>query len=109
VLTHYWGLVLSSRALLTPDIGTPEEDAPDFPHHLVVTVAVTSAFNTIAGTNYGYLSAKPPTASVLDLLGPWPLYLLVEIAVVIIVWVLMTWPWEPKRRHAMVSRAGAPG
>lgn len=37
VLTYYWGLVLSSQALLTPDIGTPQEGAPDFPHHLFVT------------------------------------------------------------------------
>ena len=37
VLTYYWGLVLSSQALITPDIGTPEEGAPDFPHHLFVT------------------------------------------------------------------------
>ena len=36
-LTYYWGLVLSSQALITPDIGTPEEGAPDFPHHLFVT------------------------------------------------------------------------
>ena len=37
VLTYYWGLVLSSQALITPDIGTPEEGAPDFPHHLFIT------------------------------------------------------------------------
>jgi len=30
-LSYYWGLVLSSQALITPDIGTPEEGAPDFP------------------------------------------------------------------------------
>jgi hypothetical integral membrane protein (TIGR02206 family) len=138
VLTYYWGLVLSSQALLTPDIGTPEEGAPDFPHHLFITFfvlhvlvvwsavyltwgrrsrlrwrdlrfavivtltwfAVTFTFNTIFGTNYGYLNAKPPTASVLDALGPWPLYLLVEVAIVIGVWALMTWPWERSRQAA---------
>src|SRR3981189_2586484 len=36
-LAYFWGLVLSSQALITPDIGTPEEGAPDFPHHLFVT------------------------------------------------------------------------
>jgi hypothetical integral membrane protein (TIGR02206 family) len=145
VLTYFWGLVLSSQALLTPDIGTPEEGAPDFPHHLFVTfftlhvlvvwaaiyltwargmrprwadyrfaviatlgwVAFTLAFNAIAGTNYGYLNAKPPTASVLDLLGPWPVYLLVEIVVVMVVWALMTWPWERTRSHAHVNGATA--
>jgi hypothetical integral membrane protein (TIGR02206 family) len=137
-LTYFWGLVLSSQALITPDIGTPEEGAPDFPHHLFVTffalhvlvvwsaiyltwgrgmrptwrsyrfavaatvvwAAFTFTFNVIAGTNYGYLNRKPPTASVLDALGPWPVYVLAETAIVIIVWALMTWPWERKRHHA---------
>jgi hypothetical integral membrane protein (TIGR02206 family) len=136
-LTYYWCLLLSSQALLTPDIGTPEEGAPDFPHHLFVTffvlhvlvvwapiyltwgrgfrprwrdyrlavvlalgwVAFTFTFNSITGTNYGYLNGKPPTASILDLLGPWPLYLMSEIAIVIAVWALMTWPWQWIRRR----------
>lgn len=138
VLTYYWGLVLSSQALITPDIGTAKEGAPDFPHHLFVTfftlhvlvvlaaiyltwgrgmrprwrdyrfaviatlgwVAFTFAFNVVAGTNYGYLNRKPPTASVLDVLGPWPVYLLAEIVIVLIVWALMTWPWERARQRA---------
>lgn len=62
-------------------------------------VAFTFVFNLIAGTNYGYLNGKPPTASVLDLLGPWPVYLLVEILIVVCVWALITWPWERTRRR----------
>ena len=131
-LTYFWGLLLSSQALLTPDVGTPQEGAPDFPHHLFLTfftlhvlvvwaaiyltwgrgrrprwrdfrlavvvalgwVAFTLTFNTIVGTNYGYLNAKPPTASILDVLGPWPQYVVAEIVIVILAWALMTWPWE---------------
>jgi hypothetical integral membrane protein (TIGR02206 family) len=138
VLAYYWGLVLSSQALITPDVGTAAEGAPDFPHHLfdtffalhvlvvwaaiyltwglgmrptwrsyrfaiivtLVWVAFTFTFNVITGTNYGYLNRKPPTASILDVLGPWPLYLVAEITIVLIVWALMTWPWERKRRGA---------
>jgi hypothetical integral membrane protein (TIGR02206 family) len=138
VLAYYWGLLLSSQALITPDVGTPAEGAPDFPHHLFLTfftlhvlvvwaaiyltwgqrkrprwrdyrftvgvtflwAAFTFTFNAITGTNYGYLNRKPPTASVLDVLGPWPIYLLTEIAVVLVVWALMTWPWERQRQPA---------
>ncbi|MBX8689235.1 TIGR02206 family membrane protein [Mycobacterium sp. 20091114027_K0903767] len=127
VLTYYWGLVLSTQALISPVL-----KSPDFPHYeflafwsihllvvwaaiyltwgrgmrphwrdyrlvVVVTAAwagVTMAFNGIAGTNYGFLNAKPATASLLDLMGPWPVYVVVASALVAGVWALMTWPWE---------------
>lgn len=130
VLTYYWGLVLSTQALISPVL-----KSPDFPHyeflafwsiHLLVVWAaiyltwgrgmrpdwgsyrlvvlvtavwavVTMAFNGIAGTNYGFLNAKPSTASLLDLMGPWPVYVLVATALVAVVWALMTWPWERRR------------
>lgn len=144
-LTYYWCLLLSSQALITPDVGTPREGAPDFPHHLFVTffvlhvlavwaaiyltwgrgmrprwrsfrvtvvttliwAASTFTFNAIVGTNYGYLNRKPPTASILDVLGPWPVYLLFEGAIVIVIWALMTWPWERMRRNATASASVA--
>jgi len=60
--------------------------------------AVTMAFNGIAGTNYGFLNAKPATASLLDVMGPWPVYVLTASALVLVVWALMTWPWESRRQ-----------
>ncbi|AKS33503.1 TIGR02206 family membrane protein [Mycolicibacterium goodii] len=63
-----------------------------------VWAAVTMAFNGIAGTNYGFLNAKPETASLLDVLGPWPVYVLTASGLVLIVWALMTWPWESRRQ-----------
>jgi hypothetical integral membrane protein (TIGR02206 family) len=56
--------------------------------------AITLTFNTIAGTNYGFLNRKPDTASLLDVMGPWPVYVFVASALVLAVWTLMTWPWE---------------
>jgi len=49
----------------------------------------TYAFNLVADTNYGYLMRKPGT-SILDLLGPWPWYVLEEIGIVVVVWALLT-------------------
>ncbi|MGH3562743.1 MAG: TIGR02206 family membrane protein, partial [Mycobacterium sp.] len=65
----------------------------------VVWAAVTFVFNSIAGTDYGFLNGKPDTASLLDVLGPWPAYLLTAATLILIVWALMTWPWEWARRR----------
>ena len=55
--------------------------------------------NLVLGTNYGFVNGKPATGSMLDYMGPWPVYLLVEVLVVGTIWALMTWPWtrrEPR-------------
>ncbi|BCZ20282.1 TIGR02206 family membrane protein [Mycobacterium senriense] len=132
-LTYYWGFTLSTQALISPAL-----KSPDFPSHqflgfwsihllvvwaaiyltwgrrmrpqwrsyriAVLVTAVWAAtaftFNSIAGTDYGFLNGKPRTASLLDVLGPWPVYLLTAATLILIVWALMTWPWERIRRRA---------
>jgi hypothetical integral membrane protein (TIGR02206 family) len=126
-LTYYWGLVLSTQALISPALQSP--DFPDYRflafwsiHLLVVWAAIyltwgrgmrpdwqdlriamivtlvwavgTFIFNRITGTNYGFLNRKPSTASLLDVMGPWPWYVFVAATLVFIVWALMTWPWQ---------------
>lgn len=49
--------------------------------------------NLLLDSNYGYLNEKPGSASILDLLGPWPWYVAAEIVLVAGVWALATWPW----------------
>jgi hypothetical integral membrane protein (TIGR02206 family) len=129
-LTYYWGLTLTTQAVITPSLGQTFPDPRFFGfwslHLLVVwsalylpwglgvsptwrgyrvTVAVTAVwavvvyvFNLVADTNYGYLNDKPSSASILDLLGPWPWYVFAEIGIVIVVWALMTWPWTARSR-----------
>ena len=63
--------------------------------------AFTFVFNTIAGTDYGFLNRKPHNASMLDFLGPWPFYVLAEVVIVGAVWALMTCPWELKQRRQL--------
>lgn len=50
-------------------------------------------FNALAGTNYGFVNAKPDNPSLLDLMGGWPWYLAVELVIGLVAWALITWLW----------------
>ncbi|MCP9968141.1 TIGR02206 family membrane protein [Actinomadura madurae] len=69
-----------------------------------IWAVATFVFNLIAGTNYGYLNEKPGTGSVLDLMGPWPWYILVEAAIILLGWALVTWPWTRADRAREAAR-----
>jgi hypothetical integral membrane protein (TIGR02206 family) len=80
-------------------------------YRITVTVTVvwavfTFGFNAVAGTNYGFLNAKPATPSLLDVLGPW-LWYLVPVAVLVLgTWALMTWPWVHSGRRRDTEARG---
>ena len=75
-----------------------------------LTVALTAlwavvvyAFDVAVDVNYGYLVEKPASASLLDALGPWPLYVFASLGILLAAWALMTWPWvaHVRRRRAL--------
>jgi hypothetical integral membrane protein (TIGR02206 family) len=136
-LTYYWGLVLSTQALISPVLKGPDFPSVEFLgfwsiHLLVVWAAIyltwgrkmrpgwrsyriaviatvvwavgAFTFNSIAGTDYGFVNRKPATASLLDVLGPWPAYPLVAAALIAVVWALMTWPWVRTKRQPKEGR-----
>jgi hypothetical integral membrane protein (TIGR02206 family) len=65
-------------------------------------LVVVLCLNGLLGSNYGYVNRKPSEATVLDVLGPWPVYVVVEMVVVVVGWALITLPWTgvPRRRAA---------
>lgn len=72
----------------------------------VLWAAAASVVNALLETNYGFLSERPPGPSVLDLLGPWPIYILWEVVLIALIWALMTWPFRdpaaPRDPHTAV-------
>lgn len=61
---------------------------------LNVYALVLGLFNAAAGTNFMYLCAKPGSATPLDLLGPWPWYLLGSELIALSLFALLTLPWR---------------
>jgi hypothetical integral membrane protein (TIGR02206 family) len=65
----------------------------------------TAAFAVLAGLgdlltggNYMFLREKPETASLLDLMGPWPWYILTGAAVAIAMFAALDAPFRGRRR-----------
>ena len=59
--------------------------------------AAIASFNYVFGTNYFYLCEKPLEISLLEFMGPWPIYILVaDLLALILFWLL----WLPFRKKA---------
>jgi hypothetical integral membrane protein (TIGR02206 family) len=67
----------------------------------IVWAVAAYVLDVVLGTNYGYLDHKPASSSLLDLLGPWPWYVVATVAIVATGWALvLTLPWELLRERS---------
>jgi hypothetical integral membrane protein (TIGR02206 family) len=70
---------------------------------LAITLAwavLTYGFDVAADVNYGYLVRTPSSSSLLDLFGPWPVYVVVSLGILLAGWALITGPWVVVRRRS---------
>ncbi|MDQ3760782.1 MAG: TIGR02206 family membrane protein [Actinomycetota bacterium] len=103
-------LVLWAAVYLTWGVGL-RPDWRSYRVAVLVTIGwgvVMFVFNHVAGTNYGFLNSKPQATSLLDVLGPWPWYLLSEVVLGAAAWALITWPWVRQRAPRDVHAAARP-
>lgn len=70
---------------------------------LNVLAVVVYGVNAITGGNYMFVSRKPETASLLDVLGPHPWYLLSLEIVAILLFLLLYLPFVRTKSHASSS------
>jgi uncharacterized membrane protein YwaF len=65
-------------------------------------MVVVFFINSVIGSNYLMINGKPPTASILDLLPPWPIYIVYMEVLGVITFLLLYIPfiikdWRVKR------------
>ncbi len=62
-------------------------------------VSLAMVINRVLGSNFGFLAHPPPNPSLLDLLGPWPWYILAMQAIALGCFALLAWPLSKKSSH----------
>ncbi|CAN5837575.1 TIGR02206 family membrane protein [soil metagenome] len=62
--------------------------------------ALAGTADYFSGGNYGFLRSKPPTASILDQLGPWPWYIVSLLFVSLAIFTLLDLPFLRQRKRA---------
>lgn len=106
------GLVVIAAVVLTVGFGMrPRPGAPW--RALLVTnayAAVVAVVNATFGTNFLYLRHKPGARTLLDWMGPWPLYILVADLLAAGLFWLLYWPFRSAqlaaRREVAPPRPG---
>jgi hypothetical integral membrane protein (TIGR02206 family) len=105
------GGVVAAALLLVVGLGQwPRHNA--FLTVALITVVFTAAVGLIdaaSGANYMYLRAKPASATPLDLMGPWPLYIGAAALVGVALFAILDAPFRILRRSRKPTKAGAEG
>ena len=60
--------------------------------------------NQLIGSNYLFIAHKPPTASLIDALGPWPWYILALELIGVVTCLILYLPWAVKDWRAKAAR-----
>jgi hypothetical integral membrane protein (TIGR02206 family) len=66
----------------------------------IVYAALVGAVDAVTGANYMYLREKPSAPTLLDLLGPWPLYILAGTGLAVALFAILDAPFRLRRSAA---------
>jgi hypothetical integral membrane protein (TIGR02206 family) len=70
---------------------------------------IAASGNALTGGNYMFLTERPETASLLDYMGPWPLYIAAAALVALVMFALLDLPFRRRRASTPhIARACTP-
>ena len=71
----------------------------------VLVAAAAGVANLLTGGNYMWLREKPEAGSLLDLMGPWPWYILGAAVLALLLFALLAAPFRPRSARPRSSHA----
>jgi hypothetical integral membrane protein (TIGR02206 family) len=103
------GAIVAAALLLVVGLQiAPRQGA--VPRVLALTLALVvfdAGANLVTGGNYMYLRRTPGVASLLDLMGPWPLYIVEAAGLALAIFVALDLPFAIRRHRPRNAPAGA--
>jgi hypothetical integral membrane protein (TIGR02206 family) len=102
------GLVVAAAAVLVFGMGCRPRPGAPWRVFLLTNAyaAAVGAVDLAMGANYMFLCRKPAAATLLDALGPWPLYLVAADALAAVLFLLLDLPFRAGRRLARSGQGG---
>ena len=73
--------------------------------YIQVYLVLIHLINMALKTNYSYTMHKPPGGSLLDVLGPWPLYILAGQGIMVILFTLLIFPFIIRKTKPAVEES----
>ena len=70
----------------------------------VAYAALVGFVDAVTGADYMYLRSKPPSATLLDFLGPWPWYILSAAVLAALLFAILDAPFRLRERRAEALR-----
>ena len=70
----------------------------------VAYAALVGFVDAVTGADYMYLRSKPPSATLLDFLGPWPWYILSAAVIAALLFAILDAPFRLRERRAEALR-----
>lgn len=95
------GTIVAAALLLVVGLRiAPRQGAVARVFALTVALVVLDAWvNLVTGGNYMYLRHTPGVPSLLDLMGPWPWYIVASAGLAVVIFVALDLPFAIRRHH----------